>query len=665
MNPANEFLAAAAYHFEQNRPLIPMYLHLLLSALFPIYTGAHASLSRPSSAAKPKKKAPREVKEEDDDDEEDEEEEKVEKMEGLTASDALIFPLTAGLVLSALYFLIKRYGAVVINRILGGYFSLIGTYSVAKLLNDSLVVMQGFITPTYYYDQAKVWKLSGKERKAVAAVGKDDKTKKRTSPLPGPLGRLPQPEFFKNMHWGARDMVRARYVVQGYAKDAFDFRVVLTRVNMFSAVLGLAIIGYSVFYDKPWYLTNVQGFAVCYGALQFMSPTTFMTGTLILSGLFFYDIWAVFFTPLMVTVAKNLDVPIKLVFPRPEEPSEEPGKPPVQSFSMLGLGDIVLPGLMIALALRFDLYIFYRKKQTTAPTSTAVSDKDEKDTENITKAPWVPITGNWGDKFWTSWAPSSAELPKRLRTSFPKIYFTATVIGYVIGMVATLVFMSVFQHAQPALLYLVPAVLISLWGTGLVRGELKEMWEFTESIDGQPDMNAEDNKQEESRKEEKGQSEDEESTSILSFFGGIFGFDSPAAEKKMELERLAAEKAKQERKDAEEEKAKSQKGSGGEQQSPAPKPGKNTKKSVNPDMILSFSITRAGRKRKDTSTTEAKEIEKEDEPIEPKTPDRPTASSTDVSENNGISESISKMRKRQSSIQSRLYGGSSGNSPVE
>lgn len=660
MDTANDFLSAAAYHFEQNRPLIPMYLHLLLSALFPIYTGAHASLSRPSSAAKPKKKAPRELKEEDEDDEEDEEEDKVEKMEGLTASDAIIFPLTAGLVLSALYFLIKRYGAVVINRILGGYFSLIGTYSVAKLLNDSLVVMQGFITPTYYYDQAKVWKLNGKERKAVTVVDKEDKTKKRSSPLPGPLGRLPLPESLKTMHWSARDMVRARYVVQGYAKDAFDFRVVLTRVNMFSGVLGLAIIGYSVFYDKPWYLTNVQGFAVCYGALQFMSPTTFMTGTLILSGLFFYDIWAVFFTPLMVTVAKNLDVPIKLVFPRPEEPSEEPGKPPVQSFSMLGLGDIVLPGLMIALALRFDLYMSYRKKQTQKSTSTAESDKN--DTENVTKAPWVPITGNWGDKLWTYWAPSSAELPKRLRTSFPKIYFTATVIGYVIGMVATLVFMSVFQHAQPALLYLVPAVLISLWGTGLVRGELKEMWEFTESIDGQPDMQDEDKKQEETKKDEKEQSEDEESTSILSFFGGIFGFESPATEKKMELEKLAAEKAKQERKDAEEEKAKSQEA---DKQSSASKSEKTSKKAVDPDTILSFKITRAGRRSKGSSSTEAKEVEKEDEPIEPKTPDRSTASSTDVSENKGISESISKMRKRQSSIQSRLYGGSSGNSPVE
>merc|ERR1711967_91033 len=53
------------------------------------------------------------------------------------------------------------------------------------------------------------------------------------------------------------------------------------------------------------------------------------------------------------------------------------------------------------------------------------------------------------------------------------------------GMLATLGVMSIFQHAQPALLYLVPCVLISLWGTGLVRGELKEMWQFSEAVMGE------------------------------------------------------------------------------------------------------------------------------------------------------------------------------------
>jgi minor histocompatibility antigen H13 len=43
--------------------------------------------------------------------------------------------------------------------------------------------------------------------------------------------------------------------------------------------------------------------------------------------------------------------------------------------------------------------------------------------------------------------------------------------------------MVIFNHAQPALLWLVPSVLGSLWGTAVVRGELKLMWEFTEATE--------------------------------------------------------------------------------------------------------------------------------------------------------------------------------------
>jgi minor histocompatibility antigen H13 len=184
-------------------------------------------------------------------------------------------------------------------------------------------------------------------------------------------------------------------------------------------------------------------------------------------------------------VAKNLDVPIKLVFPRPAEASSEPGVTHGRSYSMLGLGDIVLPGLMIALALRFDLYMFYLRKQTKVNKEHCEGDMCVL-REEVEKAPYTTVTGHWGEKFWTGGIPHSV-LPKHLSTRFPKPYFTASMCGYVVGMVATLAFMTVFKHAQPALLYLVPCVLISTWGTGLVRGELKEMWGFSEAITAEAD----------------------------------------------------------------------------------------------------------------------------------------------------------------------------------
>ena len=75
------FLRALGYRSVVGYPYLPVYLHLLVSALFPIYAGAHASLSRPSSAAKPSKKT--EKGDDDDDDDDDELEEQGQTMEGL------------------------------------------------------------------------------------------------------------------------------------------------------------------------------------------------------------------------------------------------------------------------------------------------------------------------------------------------------------------------------------------------------------------------------------------------------------------------------------------------------------------------------------------------------------------------------------------------------
>ncbi|RYR06134.1 hypothetical protein Ahy_B06g085927 isoform A [Arachis hypogaea] len=53
------------------------------------------------------------------------------------------------------------------------------------------------------------------------------------------------------------------------------------------------------------------------------------------TGLFVYDIFWVFLAPVMVSVAKSFDAPIKLLSPTADS---------TRPFSMLGLGDIVIPG---------------------------------------------------------------------------------------------------------------------------------------------------------------------------------------------------------------------------------------------------------------------------------------------------------------------------------
>jgi minor histocompatibility antigen H13 len=51
-------------------------------------------------------------------------------------------------------------------------------------------------------------------------------------------------------------------------------------------------------------------------ALEFLSVGSVQIGAILLCGLFVYDIFWVFCTPVMVAVAKSFDAPIKLLFPR-------------------------------------------------------------------------------------------------------------------------------------------------------------------------------------------------------------------------------------------------------------------------------------------------------------------------------------------------------------
>ena len=194
----------------------------------------------------------------------------------------------------------------------------------------------------------------------------------------------------------------------------------------------------------------------------------------------------------MVTVAKSLDVPIKLVFPRPAPA----GSSAAASLAMLGLGDVVLPGIMIGLALRFDHYLFYLRQQKRVPTSIQTDTTGKTETkEMVVKPKYHSLSGRWTDYFWTHSlfgrplfpaASASATITEPPFT-FPKPYFTAAMTGYVLGMLTTLGVMQVWGHAQPALLYLVPGVLGSLWTTALVRGEIREMWAFSEEVDDEED----------------------------------------------------------------------------------------------------------------------------------------------------------------------------------
>lgn len=290
-----EVLGRAAYEISLARPLFPTYAHLITSALFPIYAGAHASLTRPSSAAKPDKSKIK-SRHADDEDEDSEDEEEVQRMEGLSPSDAIVFPIMAGCTLTGLYFLIKwLQDPALLNKILGWYFALFGVFSVSKLIRDSLEFVQNALFPRRYASDGVLWHVHGNESQA-RVVGETAGKKARLSPLPGIFSKVPLPSALLQVLWTIREVPRQKWVVRLYVHKIAALRAKVGINTIIAAIAGVASVIYFNAIAKPWFLTNLMGFGFSYGALQIMSPTTFATGSLILAALFFYDIYFVFFT---------------------------------------------------------------------------------------------------------------------------------------------------------------------------------------------------------------------------------------------------------------------------------------------------------------------------------------------------------------------------------
>ncbi|ERF74724.1 hypothetical protein EPUS_04893 [Endocarpon pusillum Z07020] len=476
-----------AYEAARFRRLLPTYLHILASALFLVYTAAHASLSIPSSAAPPPRKRP----DAHDDDSVDEEQEVVaESKEALKPKDAILFPLLAGLTLSSLYFIIKWLeDPSTLNKILSYYYLQVGVVFGTKFFKDAFVVVRSFFLPNQYEESGRLWRINrSKHRYDLVDANSDSEQAYRKSHLPGRLHRLPISTKVADRAWKFRSLLYAKCSLNFHIHKLSSIKVPVDILDALAISTSLAVVGFFTFLYKPWYISNLIGFTFCYSSMQYMSPTTFWTGTLLQSALFFYDIYFVFFTPMMMAVATKVDVPIKLLFPRPAQSERGIG-----GLAILGLGDIMIPGMMIAHALRFDLYLHYLRQSKT------VEGKLE-------KATYLPVSGAWGERFWVGRSVAGPDLRAK---AFPKTYFRAGLVGYSVSLIVTLLVMQISQHGQPALLYLVPGVLSALWGTAAMKGELGQMWNYTEDEEA-----AKPNRPPNQKKETSRQSVEEENKAV-------------------------------------------------------------------------------------------------------------------------------------------------------
>ncbi|KAF4510005.1 hypothetical protein G6O67_001933 [Ophiocordyceps sinensis] len=453
-------------------------LKLLAGVLGIIYLGSHAALRRPPSASPVKReKAGRKGEDDDDDDER--------FSQGLEPTDAIMFPLLAAAMLVGLYYLIQWLkDPSMLNKILRWYMSSMSVASLLTLYAHGMELGTSFVFPRYW--RARDGSLRRADQRARAVAACDDagnvvgQPNAEASPFPEPLALLARSERARKAAWEVRGLLTGYWVVRFFMHGVGDERAKIKFAHMMALLLSLAT-ALVYFSTTSPFLSNVLGYGMCYGSFLLLSPTNFLTGALVLVALFFYDIVMVFYTPYMITVATKLEVPIKLTFQAATRKS------------MLGLGDIVIPGMVIAWALRLDLWIHYLGKVKYKSTDLTILEKDATSGEVVSrsetkhkevKARYVNVKGKWGDGLWARGAlflSPPRQLPVELgAASFRKPYFYAAMTGYTLGMVCTLAMLLVFKQGQPALLYLVPGVLGSLVVTALARGEMRDVWRYTE-----------------------------------------------------------------------------------------------------------------------------------------------------------------------------------------
>lgn len=182
---------------------------------------------------------------------------------------------------------------------------------------------------------------------------------------------------------------------------------------------------YLLHVEPTFVFSNAIALGICARVVSLVRPDSFVVAAGLLCGLFFYDIFWVFGSEVMVSVATQIDSPGKLLFPRDvADLAQSTGKYP---YAILGLGDVCIPGIFVSLAQAMDAALVRVKK-----------------------------------------GASKGESP----------YFLAAVVAYGAGLMTCFVANITTHAAQPALLYLVPALILSSLGMGSARGELKEVISF-------------------------------------------------------------------------------------------------------------------------------------------------------------------------------------------
>lgn len=115
-----------------------------------------------------------------------------------------------------------------------------------------------------------------------------------------------------------------------------------SRLQLFTGLTSGYFI-YIYMMSKNALTNNFLAISFCVYTIEKWLQTKLWEVAIIFVGLVVYDVYFVFGTDVMMTVAKGFDMPMKILIPTGA------GK-----LSMIGIGDIIIPGLFISMCLRLD-----------------------------------------------------------------------------------------------------------------------------------------------------------------------------------------------------------------------------------------------------------------------------------------------------------------------
>ncbi|XP_055474912.1 signal peptide peptidase-like 2A isoform X1 [Psammomys obesus] len=224
-----------------------------------------------------------------------------------------------------------------------------------------------------------------------------------------------------------------------------DIKVILVFLSGFC--ISVAVV-WAVFRNEDrwaWILQDILGIAFCLNLIKTMKLPNFMSCVILLGLLLIYDVFFVFITPFITKNGESIMVELAAgPFENAEkndgnfveataQHSAPHEKLPVlirvpkligysvmsvcyMPVSLLGFGDIIVPGLLIAYCRRFDVQ------------------------------------------------------------NGSSIYYISSTIAYAVGMIITFVVLALMKRGQPALLYLVPCTLVTVSIVAWSRKEMKKFW---------------------------------------------------------------------------------------------------------------------------------------------------------------------------------------------